>query len=66
MLYSQIVRTRGLPFDLHLHYRKPTAIGGMSDEGLDAELNKGFESLKEGKVYTADEVDRMLKDEFQL
>ncbi len=38
----------------------------MSDEELDAELNKGFESLKEGKVYTADEVDRMLKDEFQL
>ena len=66
MLYSQIVRIRALPFDLHLHYRKPTAIGGMSDEELDAELNKGFESLKEGKVYTADEVDRMLKDEFQL
>ena len=41
MLYSQIVLTRGMPLDLHLPSRKPTAIGGMSREELDAELMKG-------------------------
>lgn len=33
MLYSQIVLTRGLPFDLRLPSAKPTAIEGMSRAG---------------------------------
>ena len=44
MLYSQIVLTRGIPFDLHLPSKEPTAIGGMSREEIDAELMKGMES----------------------
>ena len=66
MLYSQIVLTRGLPLDLHLPSQKPTAIGGMSREELDAELMKGMESLKSGKAYTADEVDAELAKEFGI
>jgi len=57
MLYSQIVLQKGIPFDLHLPSSKPTAMGGMSREQLDAELMKGIESMKSGKTYTADEVD---------
>ena len=64
MLYSQIVLTRGLPLDLRLPSRKPTAIGGMSREEVDAELMKGMDSLKSGRAYTADEVDAELKREF--
>lgn len=66
MLYSQIVLTKGIPFDLHLPSAKPTAIGGMSREQLDAELMKGMESLKSGKTYTADEVDAELSKEFGI
>ena len=66
MLYSQIVLTRGLPLDLRLPSRKPTAIGGMSREEVDAELMKGMDSLKSGKAYTADEVDDELKREFGI
>ena len=66
MLYSQIVLTRGMPFDLHLPSHKPTAIGGMSREELDAELVKGMESLKSGKAYTVDEVDAELAKEFGI
>lgn len=47
-------------------YTKPTAIGGMSREQLDAELMKGVESMKSGKTYTADEVDAELKREFGI
>lgn len=57
MLYSQIVLTRGMPFDLRLPSRKPTAIGGMNREELDAELMKGMDSLKSGRTYSVDEVD---------
>lgn len=66
MLYSQIVLTRGLPLDLHLPSSKPTAIGGMSFAELDAELMEGVESLKTGKVCTADEVDAELAREFGI
>ena len=66
MLYSQIVLTRGLPLDLRLPLRKPTAIGGMSREEVDAELMKGMDSLKSGRAYTADEVDAELKREFGI
>ena len=66
MLYSQIVLTRGMPLDLHLPMKRPTAIGGMSREQLDAELRKGLESMKSGKVYTADEVDAELAKEFGI
>ena len=60
MLYSQIVLTRSLPLDLRLPTDKPTAIGGMSRAELDSELNKGVESLKSGRAYSADEVDDAL------
>ena len=66
MLYSQIVLIRGLPLDLRLPSRKPTAIGGMSREEVDAELMKGTDSLKTGRAYTADEVDAELKREFGI
>ena len=66
MLYSQIVLTRGLPLDLRLPSRTPTAIGGMSREEVDTELMKGMDSLKSGRAYTADEVDAELKREFGI
>ena len=65
MLYSAIVRANGMPPGL-LQSLKPTAIGGMSSEELDAELRKGDESLQGGQLYTADEVERMMKEEFGL
>lgn len=66
MLYSQIVLKKGMPFDLRLPSTKPTAVGGMSREKLDAELMKGMESMKFGKSHTADEVDTELKREFGI
>jgi len=57
---------RGLPFELTLLQAKPTAIGGMSREKLDGELQKGMASLKAGKRISADEVDRELAEEFGL
>lgn len=65
MLYSQIVLTRGLPFAPRLP-RRPVAIGGMSREQLDAELQKGLDSMKDGKTYTEAEVDAMFAEEFDI
>ena len=47
-------------------YTEPTAIGGMTQEELDKELRKGIESIEEGKIFTADEVDEELAREFVI
>lgn len=66
MLYSQIVLQKGIPFDLRLPTARPTAIGGMTQAEIDAELAKGLESLKDDRSYSADEVDAELAEEFGI
>ena len=45
---------------------KPSAIGVMSREQLDAELQKGVDSIKAGKIYSEEEVDSLLVKEFGI
>lgn len=66
MFCSQIVRTDSLPLDLLLSYGKPAAVGGMSRTDLNAELEKGYSSIKERNTLSADKADQMLKDEFNI
>lgn len=66
MLYSQIVLTRSVPFALRLPNTKPAAVGSMTRDELDAELKKGMESMKSGRVYSVDEVDAELGREFGI
>lgn len=66
MLYSQIVLKNGMPFDLRLPTSKPLSVGAMSREQLDAELQKGMDSINAGNVYSADEVDDILAREFGI
>lgn len=66
MLYSQIVLKNGMPFDLRLPSSKPSAVNTLTREQLDAELQKGLDSIKAGKVFSADEVDAALAKEFGI
>ena len=42
------------------------SVATMTGEQLDAELKKGYASIKAGKIYSADEVDKLLEKEFEL
>ena len=55
-----------MPFDLRLPSSKPLDVGAMTREQLDAELQKGVDSIKAGNVYSADEVDTVLAKEFGI
>ena len=66
MLYSQIVLENGMPFASRIPSFAPTAIGGMSQAEMDAELMKGLESLKSSRAYSVDEVDAELHEEFGI
>lgn len=61
MLYSQIVLTRGLPLDLRLPPEKPVAIGGMTKEQIDMELQKGMDDIAAGRVLSADDVEAEMR-----
>lgn len=66
MLYSQIVLQKGIPFELRLPAKKPLALGNMSKEDLNLELQKGIDSLNDGKSYSADEVDSYFSKEYGI
>ena len=38
----------------------PLSVSTMNREQLDAELKKGYASIKAGRVYSTDEVDELL------
>jgi len=60
MLYSQIVLTGGLPFEVRLPVKKPLSIDEMTKEDLYAELEKGINDIKSGRTHTIDEVNEIL------
>lgn len=66
MLYSQIVLNNGIPFELRLPSRKTLDVSKMSKKEFDAEMQKGIDSIKEGKVYSAEEVGKVLEKEFGI
>ena len=45
---------------------KPRVLGTMTNAELDIELNKGVKALIDGKGILADELDSMLKNDFNL
>ena len=45
---------------------EPPVVATMTGEQLDAELKKGYASIKAGRVCPADEVDILLAKEFDL
>ena len=66
MLYSQVVLTRGFPFQPVLPARRPKVMSEMTRAEIDAELAKGMVSIKKGDVHSLEEMDKMFAEEFDL
>ena len=66
MLYGQIKLTRGIPFDIKMPAKKPIDVNDLTIEQLKEELMKGVKDVEEGKTYTMEEVDEMLRKEFGI
>ena len=63
LFLRQVVLQRGIPFDIKLPKRAPLALGALSDDEFDAEIEKGLSDLASGKTVSADKVaDRMRRD----
>lgn len=55
-----------MPYKLTLPDNLPVAVGRMSRTQINAELNKGLESLQSGIRYSVDETDNEFAQEFGI
>lgn len=56
LFLRQVIIQRGIPFELKLPQIKPLSIGTLSEEQFNAEIEKGFADLSEGKLIAAQDV----------
>ena len=54
MFLKQVVLQRGIPFEIRLPASTPVAIGAMTQEQIDMELQKGIDDISAGRVVSAD------------
>ena len=53
MFYKQIILNRGLPFDVKIPTTSPVNIDKISEEELNAELEKGYADMAAGRTKPA-------------
>ncbi len=67
MFYKQIILQNGLPFDVKLpDVKKPVHINALSDEELNAELEKGYADMLAGRTEPAGEVFGNIRKDYSL
>ena len=66
MFYRQIILRQGLPFDVSIPQLRPLNLNNLSEEELDAELEKGYEDIAAGRMRPAREVFADLRRDYGL
>jgi DNA-damage-inducible protein J len=66
MFLRQVVLRRGLPFEVVLPALKPLDISMLTEEELDAELEKGYADMLSGNVVPAKEAFASIRKELGI
>ncbi len=66
LFLRQVVLQRGIPFDVKLPQTKPLAIGSLSDEHFNAEIEKGLVDLTTGRVASTDRVAERMRQDYDV
>ena len=66
MFYRQIILRQGLPFDVSIPQLRPLSLNNLSEEELDAELEKGYVDIAAGRMRPAREVFADLRRDYGL
>ncbi len=56
LFLHQIVLHNGIPFDVRLPKSAPLNYYELTEEEFNAEIEKGFDDLREGRLHTPDQV----------
>ena len=66
MFYRQIILQRGLPFDVKLPAARPVDMSRLTQEQLDAELQKGYDDIQAGRTEPAKQVFDSIRRDYGL
>ncbi|MCD7771655.1 MAG: type II toxin-antitoxin system RelB/DinJ family antitoxin [Oscillospiraceae bacterium] len=66
MFLKQVVLHHGIPFEAKIPIEKPPSYGSMTKAEFNAHIEKGLDDIKNGRVYTADEVEAEMKRDFGI
>ena len=66
LFLQQVVMQRGIPFAVKLPQRKPMALGSLSEEEFNAEIEKGFADMAAGRMRPAAVVFADLKRDYDI
>ena len=66
MFFKQIVLQKGLPFEVRLPYEKPVCMGALSEEELNAELEKGYADILAGRTKPAKQAFSEMRKDFNI
>ena len=62
----QIVLRKGIPFDVRLPHDVPQNLHQLSSEQLDAEIQRGFDDAKAGRVVSSKQVRAEMQSQFSV
>ena len=62
----QVVLQRGIPFDMKLPSNQPLAMGSLSEEQFNSEIEKGLRDLAAGKVIPADRLAEDMRRDYGI
>ena len=66
MFYRQIILQKGLPFDVKLPTARPVDMSRLTQEQLDAELQKGYDDIQAGRTKPAKQVFDSIRRDYGL
>ena len=65
MFYKQIILQRGLPFEVKIPPAAPIDISALSEEQLNAELEKGYADMMAGRAMPASKAFADIRRDYQ-
>lgn len=60
----QVILQNGLPFEIKITHNRPLAIGDLTPEEFNNEIEKGFDDLGAGRIVSADKVAERMNKEY--
>jgi len=66
LFLRQVVLQQGIPFEMKIPQRKPLALGSLSEDELNAEIEKGFADLAAGRVVSAENVAEKMRRNYGI
>jgi DNA-damage-inducible protein J len=66
MFYKQIILQRGLPFEVKIPSAKPVDMSALSEDEMNAELEKGYADMKDGRTKPASKVFADIRKDYNL